>query len=91
MLAAAVAAILPLAACAPPTSGEGGEQVSNKKFLVYNNLIYNPTGQGSPDQQLAIPGPFEQPDVVPALPRSDDDRPTREVWAHEAGQSQLER
>jgi ribose transport system substrate-binding protein len=41
MLAAAVAAILPLAACAPPTSGEGGEQVSNKKFLVYNNLSYS--------------------------------------------------
>jgi len=41
VLAAAVAAIMPLAACAPPTSGGGGEQGTDKKFLVYNNLSYS--------------------------------------------------
>ena len=52
--------------------GDNYVRIPNRNVLVYNNLVYNPSGQGSPDQQLSIHGPFEQPDVVPALPRTDD-------------------
>ena len=52
--------------------GDNFVRIPNRNVLVYNNLIYNPAGQGSPDQHFAIPGPFDQPGAVPDLPRADD-------------------